>query len=115
MKSTYLLHIFSHPLHKHLQENEFVSSLHENGMVWVGATRMYGDDEEEEEYGAWAWDDNQGRVNFTNWKEEEGQDEEDDEEIPGGGCLALYGEKGEWVERPCTHRLPYICQIRLSL
>ena len=103
-----------------VQENEFVSSLPEGGgMVWVGAARMHG-----AKNGAWAWDDQGVRVNFTNWEDGEvGSNEEDkddespgggDGDAPGGGCLALHGERGAWVERPCSHRLPFICQIRLT-
>ena len=105
-----------------VQENEFVSSLPDGGgMVWVGAARMHG-----AKNGAWAWDDQGVRVNFTNWEDGEvGSNEEDKDDespgggddasnAPGGGCLALHGERGAWVERPCSHRLPFICQIRLT-
>ena len=68
----------------HMQENEFVSSLHEGGgMVWVGAARMHG-----AKSGAWVWDDLSVKVNFTNWEEEVGvgsNEEEKDDEGPGGG------------------------------
>ena len=51
-------------------------------MVWVGAARVHG-----AKNGAWTWDHQGVRVNFTNWEEEEvgGSDEEDtDNESPGG-------------------------------
>ena len=67
-----------------VQENEFVSSLQEGGgIIWVGAARMHGTKD-----GAWTWDDQGVRVNYTNWEEEEvgGSNEEDtDKESPGGG------------------------------
>ena len=75
----------NYPLHLPNQENEFVSSLHEgSGMVWIGGARMHG-----AKNGAWTWDDQAMRVNFTNWEEEgevDGPEEEDkDNEGPGGG------------------------------
>ena len=79
-------------------------------MVWVGAAREQGAKE-----GDWVWQDLTTMVNFTNWEDEEEEDEQEEGEMDmGGTCLALKGEKGSWVERPCSHRLPYICQIRLD-
>ena len=53
-------------------------------MVWIGGARMHG-----AKNGAWTWDDQAIRVNFTNWEEEgevDGPEEEDkDNEGPGGG------------------------------
>ena len=57
-------------------------------MVWIGGARMHG-----AKNGAWTWDDQAMRVNFTNWEEEgevDGPEEEDkDNEGPGGGNLTM--------------------------
>ena len=79
-------------------------------MAWVGGAREQGAKE-----GDWVWQDLTTMVNFTNWEDEEEEDEQEEGEMDmGGTCLALKGEKGSWVERPCSHRLSYICQIRLD-